>query len=52
MRMFNRDRHEAVSCPKLFDDEETMDSFQMRKGAWDEELKNITRTMMKRIKFK
>ena len=31
--MFNRDRHEAASCPKRFDDEETMDSFQMRKGS-------------------
>ena len=24
-------------------------AFQMRKGVWDEKLKNITRTIMKRI---
>ena len=32
-RKFNRDRHETVSCPKRFDDEETMDSFSDEEGG-------------------
>ena len=32
-RKFNRDRHETVSCPKRFDDEETMDSFSDEEGS-------------------
>ncbi|XP_068675530.1 protein SDA1 homolog [Montipora foliosa] len=31
-RKFNRDRHETVSCPNRFDDEETMDSFSDEEG--------------------
>ena len=35
-RKFNRDRHETVSCPKRFDDEETMDSFSDEEGSLEQ----------------